>query len=144
MNGQTTAVSTWFWVVAVLAVAWNALGVVAYLADVNQTSAELASMSPTMQELYAARPSWAIAGFAVAVFGGLLGGLLLLLRKRLAAVLFLLSLIGLLVQNFYWFGMAKAHQLFPATSHIMPLMVVIVAIFLLWFARASAAKGWLK
>lgn len=144
MTTQNNTVPVWFWVIAVLAVLWNALGVMAYLADVNQSPEQIAALSQTMQDLYAARPSWAVGGFAVAVFGGLLGGILLVLKKRIASTVFLISLIGLLVQNFYWFGMAKAHQLFPASSHAMPLLVLLVAVFLLWFSRTSAAKGWLS
>lgn len=144
MTTQTSAVPAWFWIIAVLAVLWNALGVMAYFADVNQTPEQMAALSQTMQDLYASRPSWAVGGFAVAVFGGLLGGILLLLKKKLASSVFLVSLLGLLVQNVYWFGMAKAHQVFPASSHVMPLVVMLVAVFLVWFARSSAAKGWIN
>jgi hypothetical protein len=144
MNTQSSAVPAWFWIVAVLAILWNAVGVMAYLGDVTQSSEDLAAMSQTMRDLYASRPTWAAGGFAAAVFGGLLGGILLVLRKKLATSVFVVSILGLLVHNYYWFGMSKVHQLFPDNSQAMPITVMAVAILLAWFARFSSGKGWLR
>jgi len=143
MTNSDIGLPKWFWAVAVLAVVWNLLGVMAYLADVYQTSEDLEALSATVQRLYALRPAWAVAAFAVAVFAGLLGSVLLLLRKRLASAILLISLISILVQNVYWFGMAKAHTLFPASQQLMPFMVIVIAVLLIWFSRSSAQKGWL-
>lgn len=144
MTNEINKPPVWFWVVAVLAVAWNAMGVLAYVADVSQSPEELASQGEIIANLYAARPAWAVGAFAVAVFAGLLGGLSLLLRVKFAVGFFYLSLIALLIQNVYWFGIAKAYQLFPASTHAMPVVVFVIAVLLIWFARLSAAKSWLR
>lgn len=142
MTSEQNEVPVWFWVVAVLAVVWNAMGVLVYLGDVYQSPEAIAKLPQITQDLYAMRPAWAVGAFAVAVFAGLLGSILLLLRRSLASNVFLLSLIAILVQNYFWFGLAKAHQHFPATSQIMPLLVIVIAIALIWFARSCAARGW--
>ncbi|MEM7360999.1 MAG: hypothetical protein AAF431_18045 [Pseudomonadota bacterium] len=144
MTSQENAVPVWFWVVSGLAVVWNALGVMAYIADFNQSVEDIAKLPQITQDLYAMRPDWAVWAFAVAVFAGLLGSILLLLKRKLASQVFLLSLVALLVQNYFWFGMAKAHQHFPASSQVMPALVIVIAIFLIWFARNSTARGWLR
>ena len=144
MTNEKSAVPVWFWVVAVLAVVWNAVGVMAYIADVSETAADMAKQPQIVQDLYAARPGWAVAGFAVAVFAGLLGSICLLLKRNFAVPLFLASLIALLVQNFWWFGVAKSYQHFEASSQAMPALVFVISVSLWLFSRSRAAKGWLR
>lgn len=144
MTTENSTVPTWFWVMAVLAVLWNAMGVMAYIADVSQTAADLAKQPQIVQELYAARPAWVVGAFAVAVFGGLLGSFSLLLRRKIAVPLLVLSLVALVVQDFWWFGIAKSYQHFSVSSQTMPVLVFVIAVCLVWFARSSAAKGWLR
>ena len=50
------------------------------------------------------RPTWATGGFAIAVFGGALGCLLLLLRKSAAYYLFIASLLGVVVTMLHTLG----------------------------------------
>ncbi|NNC97213.1 MAG: hypothetical protein HKN88_03985 [Gammaproteobacteria bacterium] len=65
---ETNKLPMWFWVVAVLALIWNLLGLGAFLSTAVLMSPEtLASMSPAEQELYANTPSWANVAFGVAV-----------------------------------------------------------------------------
>ena len=89
-------------------------------------------------------PSWATAAFAIAVFGGLLGCIALLLRKSWAKSLLLLSLIGIIVQLIYNLFISKAMEVYGPGAVIMPISVLVVGIFLVWFAKKGIAKGWLS
>ena len=60
-------VPTWFWVVAVLALLWELMGVAAYLSDVSMTDADLAKLPDGQRQLYAMMPSWVTAAYAIAV-----------------------------------------------------------------------------
>jgi len=97
---------SWLKVVAVVALLWNLLGCFAFFADLRLSPEDLAKLAEAQQAqqaqqaLYAGRPAWAVAATAVAVFGGVLGSLGLLLRKKWSFVVLLLSLIGILVQDF--------------------------------------------
>ncbi len=133
----------WFFVIAVLAAAWNGLGVVAFVAEMMQTPEQLAQLSEAQRTLYASKPAWVTAAFAIAVFGGLLGSLSLLAKKKLATPLFIASLLGLIGQNSYYFLIAKVQETMPTNSFIMPAIVFVIAIALLFFSRSSANKGWL-
>ncbi|MFT5137905.1 MAG: hypothetical protein ACI9LY_003432 [Arenicella sp.] len=144
MPDQDIELPVWFWAIGVLALLWNAFGIMAFLADINQTPETLAAMSEAHRNLYESRPSWALLGYATAVFGGLLGCVALLIRRKFAAVLFIISLLGLTVQNYYSFGVAKVQDLYPASASILAAMVVVIAILLIWFARSATAKNWLK
>lgn len=132
-----------FWVLSGVAVIWNLLGVGAYFADVTMSPEDIQKLRPTMQELYATRPAWATAAFALGVFSGLLGSILLLLRKSLAIPVFVISLIAILVQNFYNFGVAglQADDKMGNVAFAMPALIIVIAIFLIGFARRSQQAG---
>ncbi len=144
MNDMTSGrPPAWFRIVAVLAVLWNLIGVWQYLSKVG--------VVPTMMEmtaeetaLVAAMPTWATAGFALAVFGGLLGSLGLLLGKAWARLLLILSLLGMLVQFGWWLLMSGAMEQMGASSAAMPAVVVLIGVLLLWLANMGIKRGWLS
>ena len=73
----------WFWIVSIVALIWNGLGVMAYLARAYATDEMIAALPPEQQaEFLAEHPAWYTAAFAIAVFAGVLGCLALLLRKN--------------------------------------------------------------
>jgi hypothetical protein len=133
----------WFRVVAILALLWNLLGCAAYLMDAMMTPEDVAKLSPAQQEMYATRPSWAISATAVAVWLGALGSLALILRKRWATVLLLLSLIGVLVQDYWLFLGSNAAAAAGSAAAIMQAVVLIVSIALVVLSQRAAKRGWL-
>jgi len=133
----------WFWIIAVLALLWNAMGTLAFYMDISQTSEQLAQQSQVIQDLYQARPTWAIIAFAVAVLAGLAGSVALLVRSHWALSLFNLSLIGVIAQNFYSFGVAEMHKHIQG-SFTLPLIVFLVAVGLVFFARFCRQNNWLS
>lgn len=136
---------TWFWVVAVVALIWNLLGVMAYLGMVYMSPEDFAAMTDAQQALMESTPGWVTGAFAIAVFGGVLGCLYLLLRKKLAIPLLGLSLGGVLVQMFHSFFLTEATEVYGAFQGlIMPVLVIVIALLLLIFARSARAKGWIS
>ena len=142
MNIVGASPPAWFRIVAVLAVLWNCLGVWGYLAKVG-VAPNMMEMTAEETALVAAMPSWATAGFAVAVFGGLLGSLGLLLGKAWARLLLILSLLGMLVQFGWWLLMSGAMEQMGASSAGMPAIVVLIGLLLVWLANMGVRKGWL-
>lgn len=132
----------WFRLVAVLAVLWNLVGVWTYLSKVGMAP-PMMEMSPEEVALAASMPSWATAAFAVAVFGGLLGSLGLLLGKAWARLLLVLSLLGMLGQFGWWLLRSGAMERMGASSAGMPAVVVLIGILLLWLANTGVKRGWL-
>lgn len=133
----------WYRLVALLAVLWNCIGAWGYLSKVG--------VVPTMMEmtaeetaLVAGMPVWATAGFAVAVFGGLLGSLGLLLGKAWARLLLILSLLGMLVQFGWWLLMSDAMARIGGQSAVMPAVVVLIGVLLIWLANMGIRRGWLR
>jgi len=134
---------TWFKVVAVLALLWNLLGCFAFFADLRLSPEDLAKLPEAQQALYAARPGWAVAATAIAVFGGVLGSIGLLLCKKWAFPVFGLSLLGILVQDFGLFVLADGAALAGPVAVVMQAVVLGVGIGFVLLSRKGIARGWL-
>lgn len=146
MNTTTHATRpTWFWIVAIAALLWNLLGVLAFAVDIHlkSTPAALAQLPAEQRVLYENVPIWATVAYAVAVFGGVLGSLMLVLKKRLALPLLVLSLVGVLVQFSHAFFFSDTFKALGNNAMIMPMVVIVIAVLLVWFARLSIARGWI-
>lgn len=134
----------WFWILSALMLSWNGLGVMAYIQDATLSSAALQAMPDAERALRLSRPAWATAAFAVAVFGGTAGCLLLLLRHRFALPVLVLSLLGVVVQMTHAFVIADGIAVYGPGGLIMPAMVLAGALLLVWFARRARRRGWLR
>ncbi len=134
----------WFWVVSAVALIWNLMGVAAYIMHVRMTDSDIAALPEAERLLYETAPAWTTGAFALAVFGGTLGCIALLLRKSWAFPVLIVSLIGIVAQMTYDVFLSKAMDVYGPGFMIMPAMVLLIGIFLLFFARSSTAKGWLN
>ena len=80
-------------ITGLFALVWNLIGVAMWYLQVNMSADQLAAMTEAQRQVYEATPGWLNIAFAVAVFAGVLGALGMLLKKKWAATMFLLSLI---------------------------------------------------
>jgi hypothetical protein len=133
----------WFKIVAILAVLWNLLGCLAVASDLMMSAEDVSRLPEAQQALYAARPDWAVAATATAVLGGVLGCIGLLLRKSWAFPVLVLSLIGILVQDFGLFVLADGARLAGPVAVAMQIAVLLIGIGLMLLSRKGLARGWL-
>jgi hypothetical protein len=142
-GGETVHRVHWsFWVIGVLALIWNAMGGVNFFMQMNPET--LASMPQSHRAIAESRPLWASGAFAVGVFGGVMGCILLLLRKRTATSVFNLSLIGVLatmIHAYVWSGAPVGFG--PFEIALAVLMPLAVAAFLVWYSMWAKGKAWL-
>ena len=131
----------WYWVVAVLALIWTLIGVTSYLMTVYEAGPPL---SEAQQALQASMPAWVMGAFAIAVFSGALGSVGLLMRKRWAKILLLVSLIAVLAQELWVLVLSDTLALLGSGAAILPIAVIVVAALLVWFASSAERKGWLS
>lgn len=135
----------WFWVVAILLVLWNAMGVWACIQQIH-FGAEAWGPKATDydRQLYAALPVWYNYVYIVATFGGLLGALALLLRERRARILFWIAFIAVIVMFGYIFGTTDLiHVKGKREALAFPALVAGIGAFSIWFANFSAGRGWI-
>ena len=137
------AAPKWFRPVAIGALLWNLLGCAAYLADVMITPEALAKMTAAQQAMYAARPAWSVAATAFAVWGGAVGSLGLILYKRWATPLLMLSLAGVIGQDISLFALSGAASQMNGVAIGLQSLVLLVAVALVALARKAAAQRWL-
>ena len=158
MSGITSdtrpAAPGWFKFLAIIGLLWNLLGVLSYLfytvlIDKMMTPEVLDAMPEADRanveaqlELLASTPAWATGAYAIAVFGGLLGCILMLMRRNLAVPVLGASLGGVLVQNAHNFMMANTLEVMGPTSLILPSVVLLFAILLLFAAIKAKNEGW--
>ncbi|MFN3945777.1 MAG: hypothetical protein ACK4K7_12710 [Allosphingosinicella sp.] len=127
----------WFWIVVGLALLWNLLGVAAYLAEafgMAQSAAHSAMID--------VRPAWATAAYAIAVFGGTLGCLALLMRRRWAYVLLGVSFAALLVQQAWNLTGPSAELAREGPVLGFAAGVALVSLGVLLLARLAVRRGW--
>lgn len=138
---QTTP--KWFMPVAVLALLWNLLGCFMIAQDVMLTPEDIARLPPDMQAVNAGRELWMVIGSVVGVAAGALGSLGLVLRRRWATPLLILSVLGLVAQDLGFVLIARTVPI-PMAGWILQGMVLVIAILLVLLARKAAARGWLR
>jgi len=139
------AASRSFIVIAILLLLWNLLGVAAFVMQYHADLTELAKTDPVTADAFARMPGWAWGAYALAVGAGLIGAILLLARKALAAPLFLLSLIAVIVQFGYTFlDTNLIAQKGAAATVPFPAFIVAVAVAQLLYSRSQVAKRVLR
>ncbi|MFQ6005551.1 MAG: hypothetical protein ACE5OQ_08600 [Woeseia sp.] len=133
-----------FLIISIAALVWNLFGVMSYIMHVTISAEALAEMSEAERALYETSPAWVTGAFAIAVFSGVLGCLALLLKKAWAVPLFVISLIAVIAQFGFWLFVANAIEVHGTEAVFMPLLVTVIAIFLVWYSRDANNKGWLS
>ncbi len=143
MNSTNTP-PTWFWIVCGISMIWNLLGVMAYLMQVTMSPEALQALPENERTLIESVPVWATSAFAIAVWGSTLGCILLLMRKKLATPVLIVSFVGIMVQMFYNVVISKSIEVYGPGGLSMPILVFTIGIFLIWFSRKSTANGWIS
>lgn len=126
-----------FWVIGIVTLLFNTVGVANFVTQMYADT--LAAMPDVYRAIVETRPTWATGAFAVAVFGGVLGCVLLLLKKSAARHVFIVSLLGAVVAQVPSFGIAD----YPAEAIIGGLSQVVVTAFLIWYSKQAENKGWI-
>jgi uncharacterized membrane protein len=141
MTNSTNKPPIWFWIVSVIALIWNGLGVMAYLTRAFMTDEMIAELPAEAQaEFLVEYPAWYTAAFALAVFCGALGCLALIIKKKWAYPLLVISALGAIVQHIYLFMNVDM----DGAAMVMPILVIGVCIFLIWFAKNAISKHWIN
>lgn len=144
MTNSTLKPPTWFWVVSVIALLWNLMGVFSYLTQAYTSIEQLEAMSQAERALFEGQPAWVTGAFAIAVFGGTLASIALLLRKKWAKSVFILSFIAAIAQFIHWLFMTNSMEVYGVQVYVMPILVVILGIYEIFFAKQGIQKGWLQ
>ncbi len=133
--------TTWFWVLGVLLLIWNGMGVLAYLGQKLMTPGQMAMLPEDQRTLIEMTPAWVTSAFALAVWGGLMAAILMLLRKAFAHLMFMASLFGAVVQMCYNFFIAGAYDIYGPGGLLMPAMILIIGAYSIYYTGQCKEKG---
>ncbi|MEL0641321.1 hypothetical protein V6260_11960 [Pseudoalteromonas aliena] len=134
---------TWLKSLAWAALIWNLLGVIAFVMQMMMTPEMISKLPIDQQAAYSDIPLWSTIAFAIAVFGGLLGCILLLMKKALAIPIFAVSLGAILLQQYYNFVVINSIELLGLSAVFMPIFVITIAILLLYISTKGKQQSWL-
>lgn len=137
----TNKPNTWFWVIAVIALLWNLVGILNFLASTFMKDLLAESSSPAEMQLIYALPSWYSIFFGIATIVGVLACITMLMRKKLTVLLFLISLLAVLVTQGYWLFGTNAMEVLGTGVIYMPILVIIISIFLYLYSKGTQQKG---
>lgn len=143
MDDQTSPrpVAGWYLPAAVAAMLFMAFGCVMYLMRVL---ADPSGMTIEQRTLYDAVPIWVTVAQAIAVWIGLAGTVLLVMRKRHAEVLLAVSLVAVLVWLAGLLLDAGIRENMSANDLLVAIAVTAITWTIFWFARHSRQRGWLR
>ncbi|WP_108837539.1 hypothetical protein [Tateyamaria sp. Alg231-49] len=123
-----------FWIIAGLCLVWNLMGCLNFITQMNADA--VAKMPELYQLIISSRPLWATLAFGLAVFAGAVGCILLLLRRDMARIALLVSLVAIVltvVQTISAVGLA------PST-----ILALLVGAALFWYSSIVHRAGWLR
>lgn len=113
------------------------MGSINFIMQMNPET--LANFPESAKSLISTRPLWATTAFALAVFGGLVGDIVLIQRKAVAYYLFIVSLLGVIVTNIHTIQVSSDMNIWVGS-----LMSLVVSAFLTWYSKTTKQKGWLS
>lgn len=134
----------WFNGVVYAAVAWNIIGVLQFIAHITISNEQLLEMPVEQALLISQMPDWVNVAFGIAVIFGLLGSIALVMKKALALHLFLVSMLGILTQNYYSFFMSDSVDVMGPAAIAIPAMVFSIGLLLIWLSFKGKNSGWLE
>jgi hypothetical protein len=144
MNETTRKAPRHFWIVSVLSLLWNAMGAFDYSATQLRLDWYMSAFTPEQLEYFYSFPAWAVACWAIGVWGALLGSIALLLRQRWAVWAFGASILGMVLTSIYNFGLTDGIRLMGPGAIAFTAVIWAVALFLYFYARAMAERAVLR
>lgn len=144
MSNSTNKPSISFWIIGVLALIWNGLGIHGYIQQAYNTEGFQSQYPEEHLEIMANQPAWLTAAFAIAVFSSTIGCLLLLMKKKRANLLLKIGLLAVIPQTIYKSFISEGIPYYSSFEYSMLFMIPIIAIFLVWYSNNSIKNGWLS
>lgn len=132
------------WVVGILAILWNMGGCYDFIMTVTQNEAYLSQLTDEQRQAYTSMPSFYYVLFGLAVWGGLIGSLLLLMRKALASTVYMISLASMAITFAYTHFIADLDMKMTSMEIAFTAAIIVVAVFLLIYSKRMGSSGYLN
>ncbi len=129
------------WVVGVVGLLWNAMGALDYVMTQTRNEDYMANFTPEQLEFFYGLPAWVDAFWAIAVWGGVVGAILLLIRRSQAVWVFLASLIALIITAFQNYVLSNGLEVMGDPFVLaFTALIFLGAVALYLYARAMRRR----
>ena len=148
---ETKTVPWHLWVVGLLALLFTLFGAYDYtmsqMGDREYIAAAMEPMGVNADDAvayFSSFPLWADFVWAMGVWGGVAGAVLLALRSRFAVPAFIVSLVGLLLSNAYSLSNPIAGMADSAVPYVAVVVIAAVMVALTIYAHRMRRRGVLR
>jgi hypothetical protein len=133
------------WVIGVVALLWSSMGAMDYVMTQTRNESYMSNFTPEQLSFFYGFPAWIVATWAIATWGGVVGSVLLLLRKGIAVWLYLASFIAMLITTFQNYILSNGMEVMGDTfSLIFAAIIILIALGLFLYSRIMLRHGTLK
>ena len=130
------------WVIGGSALLWSAMGAMDYVMTQTKNEAYMSGFTPQQLAFFYSFPAWVVSAWAIGVWGGVLGAVLLLVRRRLAVWVYLASFMGMVVITFHNYLLSNGMDVVgDAFSLGFTAVIFLFALGLFLYARAMRKRG---
>ncbi len=146
MTNTPTKAPWHLWLVGVIAVLFNAIGVFDFVMSKAQGTDYMASagMTPDQIAHYQDMPLWMTVDWAIGVFGAFLASILLLLRRKSAFPVFGLSLAAFLISLLYTYVLTNGGVVMGPQMAITSAIITVLLVLFIWYSRFMTARQVLR
>lgn len=134
-------VAGWYMAAAIASLLFMLVGCAGYLLTVT---IDPQSLPIDQRAMVLAQPTWMVAAYGIAVWVGLAGAVMLVLRRKLAEPLLLVSLIAAVVTFLPYAVTPQVRDTISTDDVAAALIVLAITWTIFWFARHSKQRGWLR
>ncbi|MEN5115050.1 hypothetical protein ABE453_13580 [Brevundimonas diminuta] len=132
------------WAIGAASVLWNGVGVWQWYQKVTGAQAYWSAL--TMEQVFYLRsaPLWTDVAYGVAVWCGLLGALMLLLRRKLAFNAFVAGLIAMLAHTVYVLALSNGREVIGAGGTAFTLVVALIFALQIAYSHWARRRGLIR
>lgn len=132
------------WVVGVLSLLWNAVGAADFTLTQMQHEPYMSNFTPEQLEYFYGFPIWVIVCWGIAVWGGVLGSILLLMRRRPAALAFFVSLLAMIATSVHNLLLSNGLAVMGDTAAWFSALIFVIALALFVYAGIMNRRNILR
>ena len=134
------------WVVGIVSLLWNAIGALDYAMTQFRVESYMGQFTEEQLAFFYGFPSWVQATWAIAVWGAVLGSILILLRKKLAVPVFWVALIAMVLTSIHNFVLSEVSmsEIAGTGATVFSLVIFLVSVLLVVYTTVQTRNGNLR
>ncbi len=138
---RTAATPKHLWIIGIVALLWNLMGILDYLMTQTKNADYMAKFTQEQLDFFYGLPMWFEAFWALAVWGSLAASVLLLLRNRFAVPVYAGAFVSMVITSVYSYGFANGIDLMGVGGFLFSLAIFAISLALWLYSKAMAARG---